>query len=206
MYQELQFLIHNIYIYITKRCYFMKWVNHYKNYNCFFVTNRIVNKLNILEPERSKYIIIENLKFYREYYNIRINGYVIMSNHIHLIISNLNSQPENTKKFIQNLLRTFSRKIIELLYQDNNIFTLKQREYFLTIFKQKASKRSKHRVWDEHSRSIPIWSENMFFEKLNYIHNNPVKAEMAANSEEYKYSSAVNYTKGDHSIIKIDFL
>ena len=184
----------------------MKWVNYYKNYNCFFVTNRIVNKLNILEPEDCKLIIIEKLKFYREYYKIKINGFVIMSNHIHLIISNLNSQSENTKKFIQNLLRTFSRKIIELLYQDNNIFNLEQREHYLNVIRQRASKRSKHKVWDEHSRSIPIWSENMFNEKLNYIHNNPVKAGIAETPEEYKYSSAINYINGDNSILKIDFL
>ena len=97
-------------------------------------------------------------------------------------------------------------EIIELLYQDNNIFKIEQRENYLSVFREKASKRSNHRVWDEHSRSIPIWSEEMFSEKLNYIHNNPVKAKLVDKPEDYKFSSAKNYVNRDDSILKIDFL
>ncbi len=44
----------------------------------------------------------------------------------------------------------------------------------------------------------------MFWTKLNYIHQNPVKSELVLRSEEYKYSSARNYINNDHSILEVD--
>ena len=44
----------------------------------------------------------------------------------------------------------------------------------------------------------------MFWTKLNYIHNNPVKAGLVSKAEDYKYSSARNYIKGDHSVLQVD--
>ena len=44
----------------------------------------------------------------------------------------------------------------------------------------------------------------MFWTKLKYIHNNPVKAGIVEKPEEFKYSSARNYINDDHSVIKVD--
>jgi len=44
----------------------------------------------------------------------------------------------------------------------------------------------------------------MFWTKLNYIHNNPVNAGLVRRPEDYKYSSAINYLFGDHSVITVD--
>jgi hypothetical protein len=44
----------------------------------------------------------------------------------------------------------------------------------------------------------------MYWTKLLYIHNNPVKAGLVTKPEDYKYSSARNYINNDHSIIKIN--
>jgi len=46
-----------------------------------------------------------------------------------------------------------------------------------------------------------IRNREMFLTKLRYIHNNPVKAGLVENPEDYKYSSARNYMFGDHSVI-----
>ncbi len=44
----------------------------------------------------------------------------------------------------------------------------------------------------------------MFWAKLNYIHNNTVKAGLVRRAEDYKYSSARNYIKGDHSMLEVE--
>ena len=44
----------------------------------------------------------------------------------------------------------------------------------------------------------------MFWTKLNYIHNNPVKAGLALWAEDYKYSSARDYTNNDHSTLEVN--
>jgi hypothetical protein len=49
-----------------------------------------------------------------------------------------------------------------------------------------------------------IRDQQMFWTKLNYIHSNPIKAELVNQAEKYKYSSARNYINDDHSIIEVD--
>jgi hypothetical protein len=44
----------------------------------------------------------------------------------------------------------------------------------------------------------------MFRAQLNYIHSNPIKAGLVSRAEEYRYSSARNYIKGEHSILEIN--
>jgi REP-associated tyrosine transposase len=55
-----------------------------------------------------------------------------------------------------------------------------------------------HQIWERNSLSIDLWSEKVFIQKLNYIHNNPVKHPwyLVKHPEDYKYSSAKFYSTG----------
>ncbi|MFT6802516.1 MAG: putative transposase, partial [Salibacteraceae bacterium] len=50
-----------------------------------------------------------------------------------------------------------------------------------------------------------IYSNKFIEQKLNYIHQNPVRAGLVLNEEDYVYSSAINYMGGD-GIIQVDLL
>ena len=54
----------------------------------------------------------------------------------------------------------------------------------------------KHQVWKRESLSVELFTEKIFMQKLNYIHQNPVAAGLVTNPEEYKYSSAKFYELG----------
>jgi hypothetical protein len=49
-----------------------------------------------------------------------------------------------------------------------------------------------------------IRDQQMFWTKLNYIHNNPIKAGLVNRAEDYKYSSARNYINADNSILEVN--
>ena len=51
----------------------------------------------------------------------------------------------------------------------------------------------KYQVWERNSLGISLTKERFLIQKLNYIHNNPVKAGLCKYPEEYKYSSARFY-------------
>ena len=59
------------------------------------------------------------------------------------------------------------------------------------------AKDRKFQVWERNSLSIPLWSDKVMWQKLDYIHNNPVKAGLCKNPEDYKYSSASFYLNGE---------
>ena len=61
----------------------------------------------------------------------------------------------------------------------------------------------KYQVWERNSLGIPIWTSKVMWQKIDYIHSNPVKVGLCKNPKEYKYSSADFYRNG---IKRWDFL
>ncbi|MBY0434774.1 MAG: transposase, partial [Cyclobacteriaceae bacterium] len=47
------------------------------------------------------------------------------------------------------------------------------------------------------SLGVPLWTPEVFEQKIGYIHNNPVKAGICRYPEDYKYSSARFYGKNE---------
>ena len=76
------------------------------------------------------------------------------------------------------------------------------------IFKSRGEKNSNNKsyqFWQQDNHPIELVDSEMFKQKLEYIHNNPVKAEFVEKPENYKYSSAVNYA-GEKGVIDIELL
>ena len=61
------------------------------------------------------------------------------------------------------------------------------------------------KVWQDGNDAKEIHSTAFLDEKMNYIHNNPVKAELVVNPEDYLYSSARDYA-GDKGLIEIELV
>jgi len=185
----------------------LRWKNFYEQFNCFFFTNRIVEQIPLLKPLIHKAIFLEKLSFYSRYYSISIHGYVIMDNHFHIIISNLKEHPGNTQKFIQHLLRNTSKSfVVSLQNFMSSELNPKDIKEILEVLGRKVNKNQRYRVWKEHSRGVPIWNSEMLFEKLEYIHNNPVKAGIVENPKDYLFSSARYYLMDEPGLVHIDKL
>ena len=58
------------------------------------------------------------------------------------------------------------------------------------------AKDRKYQFWERNPLSIEIWSEKVLLEKLKYMHENPVRAELCKYADDYKYSSALFYKFG----------
>ena len=62
----------------------------------------------------------------------------------------------------------------------------------------------RRKFWMKRFDDEVITTDEMLQVKLDYIHNNPVKAGLAGKQEDYRYSSARNYMLGDHSILDVE--
>lgn len=58
---------------------------------------------------------------------------------------------------------------------------------------EKSSNVRKHQFWRHDNKPIELWSNKVIYEKINYIHMNPVEAGLVFRPEDYLYSSAVDY-------------
>ncbi len=164
----------------------------------FFVTTTVVDFVNVFKDAKCCDALILNIKHYQKRYNFEILGYVIMPSHFHWIV-----QVDNTKGTISDIMRDIKKysawDIMEII--DN-----KKRKDLIKIFEKNASeyKDRKRKFWKKRFDDQVIRDQKMFWTKLKYIHNNPVKAGLVARPEDYIYSSARNYINGDHSIIKVN--
>ncbi len=125
----------------------------------------------------------ETLKFY----DAATQGYVLMHNHLHVLIGIRSS--DQLPRIVQGFKSLSSRKIAGLLSQQ-------ERAGFMTT--------RGFRLWTPRYHDVLIASETQFLRKLHYIHENPVRAGLVARAEDWPWSSAGTWLSGRAEPIPVD--
>jgi REP element-mobilizing transposase RayT len=250
--------------------------------NIYFITTTVVGNTKIFVEDKYCQIIIDNLKFYRKKYKFKLFGFVVMPDHLHLLIlpkfvesvgseeptsTNVKDIPRYQKGLtsanggklrfapvgLKELTFVYSMDIGSIKFVDVSssqlvgaglaksvdagssepakapnisdimrdfkkytaIQIIKQlkidgREDILRIFhyyalKYHPNKNRRYQVWLDGFWSTNIYSDKFFHQKLDYIHNNPIKAGLVKDLADYPWSSYQNYYLNNHSLIKIDY-
>lgn len=148
----------------------------------YFWTATINQWQKLLLEDRYKEIIISSLEYLTNAGKIDVYAFVIMPNHIHLIwkTNELNGKETAQGSFLKYTAHAF-REVL-------------RKEGKLGLYKVDAANK-KHEFWQRDSLAIHLYSREVAFQKLNYIHNNPLAGhwQLAKVPCEYKYSSAKYY-------------
>ena len=126
-----------------------------------------------------------------------------MTNHIHLIVSV--DVGFKISDFIRDS-KKFSAK--QILFEIEKSGLESRNEWMLHQFKYYASRHSRnelYQLWEHDNHPIELTSHNFTQQKIDYIHQNPVRAGLVYRPEDYIYSSASNYAEID-GIIEVDCL
>ena len=148
-----------------------------------FFTATIQNWKHLLNEDKYKNIIVNALQFLVSEGKVSVNGFVIMSNHLHIIWQSKGSY--SIKKIQDSFIKHTSKEFKKQLEKDNNL-----KEYEVNAIDRK------YNFWQRDALNIELFTAAAFTQKLNYIHNNPVKAGLCTFPEEYHFSSALFYEKG----------
>jgi len=187
----------------------------------FFVTTTVKNFTNVFTTDRYCDILINNIKHYQKKYEFIILGYVIMPNHFHWIVKTapnkgaISDIMRDIKKYVAweilDLLEVESPKSSTKMVRGNSpksIITQMSRDIprqnITSEFRNNVKPGQKRQFWMHRFDDEVIRNHKMFWAKLKYIHNNPLKADMVSKPEDYKYSSAKNYIMNDNSTIFVD--
>lgn len=162
-----------------------------KQPNLHFVTTTVKNFEKIFANDIYCDILINSLKFLLKRTNSRLIAYVIMPSHIHLILDI--SEGESLSDFMRDFKRFTSKKITETTKELNEKGILDKLTNNFGGFK----------IWMDRFDSSVITSISVLETKINYIHNNPVKAGLINEITDWKYSSARNYYADDNSVIEV---
>ncbi len=148
-----------------------------------FFTATCLNWRHLLEKDQRKEIIINSLRYLVEDNRIWLYGFVIMPNHIHLLWS---KQEKWFDKNIQQMFLKYTAQQIKFLLVDTDS------KNELEFYRSSQNDRMFH-FWERRPYKATMYNRQVAEQKLDYIHNNPVKAGLCQFSEEYKYSSAAFY-------------
>ena len=153
----------------------------------YFITFTLVEWIPLFAIPEYASIVVASINYCVTNKGLMIFGYCIMPSHVHLIVQ---SKKNPLGSAIRDLKKYTSSQIEVNLKSD-----AKYKDY-LTTFQNKATgiKRKKYiKVWLDGYHPEIIYSNQFFFQKLNYIHNNPLVASMVAKPEDFYYSSSRNY-------------
>ncbi|MBU4270465.1 MAG: transposase [Planctomycetes bacterium] len=154
----------------------------------YFVTCSVVNKLPLLKKPIYRQIILDSLAYLREHKATQLNAFVVMSTHLHAVL-----WPQNGID-MSDVLRDFKRHTSRTISREA---TKQGHDYHLQVFAAARStfrsERAEYQVWQEGSHPEAIYDDDFARQKIEYIHNNPVKAGLVSKAEYWPYSSARAY-------------
>lgn len=150
-----------------------------------FFTATIKDWKTLLQPEKYKIIILKKLQYLVHEDKIILYAYCIMDNHIHLIwqVKGDHNPSEIQKYFLENTAKHIKK---DLTLSHPNV---------LKLFISTQKDRSYH-IWKRRPFSFELFTDDVFNQKLDYIHYNPVSAGICLLPEEYSFSSARFYFDG----------
>lgn len=132
-----------------------------------FLTFSCYRRRPYLATPHAKQIFSERLEHLRETHRFTIHGYVLMPEHVHLLLS----EPESLS--LASTLRVLKGETSRRLRIGECPF------------------------WQARYYDFNVFSRTKRLEKLVYIHQNPVKRGLVSDPEAYPWSSARHYASGE---------
>ncbi len=159
----------------------------------YFITFTIAGWQKIFIDKAYCNLIFKWFLYMEKHYDNRVCGYVIMPNHIHLLLY-ITSKSPKISTLILNAKRFLAYEIVSLLKGD-----FKNKEILMYFEDSVYKAESKYRIFEYRYDSLMIRTKKFFLQKLNYIHRNPCRSNwnLAVFPCEYVYSSAANYILGE---------
>jgi putative transposase len=151
-----------------------------------FLTSTIVAWLPVFTRREAVQIVLDSWTYLQEHQRLTLYGYVILENHLHWIAT-----ADDLCKEVGDFKSFTARRLIDLLESSGAKTLLDQ----LAYFKRKHKIDQDFQLWQEGSHPEAIDDEAMMLQKLEYIHDNPVKRGYVDDPLHWRYSSARNYAK-----------
>ena len=150
----------------------------------------VVDWIDLFTRVNHKNLLIDSLKFCQENKGLNIFGWCLMPSHLHLIANT------NESHQLDGIIRDFKRHTSKSLILQIENQPESRREWLLERFRFAGKihpKNKKFKVWRDKNHAIELFTEKVTWQKLNYIHRNPVVDEIVYREQDYLYSSARNY-------------
>jgi REP-associated tyrosine transposase len=142
--------------------------------NLHFITFSCYHRDPFLGTPQSRDLFEHTLERVRKWYGLCVSGYVVMPDHVHLLIS----EPERSTLAVA----------IQMLKQNVG----------------RQLRAGDEAFWQKRYYDFNVWSERKVVEKLRYMHRNPVKRGFVERPEDWAWSSFRHYLTGIEGMVEIE--
>jgi REP element-mobilizing transposase RayT len=156
----------------------------------YFLTLTVEGWIDVFTRKNHKITIVESLRYCQMEKGLEIYGYCLMPSHLHLLVRATGNST------LSEILRDFKKFTAKAIIKNIQSDTDSRREWMLEYFsraRERSRKNKDFKFWQDGNHAEEISSNRFFDEKLDYIHNNPVKELIVELPEDYLFSSARNY-------------
>lgn len=169
----------------------------------YYMTFTVCGWIDLFTRKIYRDILVDSFRYCQSEKGLVLNAFVIMSNHVHLVARA--SDPEIT---LSDIIRDFKKHTHHTMMPVIQGSTESRRLWMLHQFKyygDRNSRNENYQIWTNSNHPEECYSDGFTQVKINYIHDNPVRAGYVIRQEDYVYSSAVNYV-GGKGIIEVEMI
>ena len=155
-----------------------------------FITCTVIGWVNAFCREAYKEKVMESIRFCQANKGLKLHAWVIMSNHLHLIVS---SEENKLSDIVRDFKKYTSKQIIEAIKENDRE---SRREWMLNMFRYAGkgnNDNKEYQFWRNGYHPVELNTRIKVAQRLNYLHENPVRAGIVWEPQDYKYSSAIDY-------------
>ncbi|HEY8935521.1 MAG TPA: transposase [Cyclobacteriaceae bacterium] len=175
-----------------------------RNQDCpYFITFAVEEWVDVFTRQYYKDIIVNSLKHCQQNKGLIIYAWCLMTNHIHLIVGRKGEN--NIEEIVRDFKKYTSVHICRAIESND---AESRKHWLLRLFKSAALNSTKHikyKFWQNEYHPVELFSNEMVDQKLEYVHDNPVKEGIVDKPEDYLYSSARDYA-GTKGLLEIEFM
>ncbi|MBN2349869.1 MAG: transposase [Bacteroidales bacterium] len=165
----------------------------------YFISFATVNWIDLFIRNEYKEIILDSWRYCQKNKGLNIHAWVIMSNHIHMIISSGTNKLEN----IVRDMKSYTSTRLKIAISENPKES--RRDWILQMMNSAGKMNGNNnnfQLWQQHNKPIELFNNIIMQQKLDYLHNNPVEQGIVYKPEDYVYSSAMDYC-GETGLIDV---
>jgi putative transposase len=168
----------------------------------YFVTCATVQWVDVFTRSIYSDIVVQSLQYCIDQKGLVLHAWVIMPNHLHMVISRRGES--SLSDIIRDFKKFTSSKIVEAI----NSPTESRRNWMQWLFKSAGKQNANNtnfQFWQQENHPIELESAKFTRQKIEYIHENPVRAKFVDVAQRYVYSSAKDYA-GERGLLPISIL
>jgi putative transposase len=154
------------------------------------------NRLPVFRTGPIKIIACQAIDQARHSCGFRLLAYVVMPDHLHL----LTDSPRPASDVVRYIKGTIAHDVIEHLKRQGHEGSLRK------LTHEEWKRRHRYSLWGHESNVFSVFSESVLMQKVNYIHQNPVRAGLVEKAVDYCWSSARFWLKcvTDNEPLRVD--